>query len=757
MKQPRGGWTLARVLVPVASLLPFGFGLARGGAFYFRDLSSYFFPIRRFVVEGLRQGEIRHWNPYVNEGAAVLLPPVGYPIDLIQVLLPNEAGFSLLLALHVPLAGLTFLGLARRLGLRPEAAALGAIAYALCGFTLSSLNLYVHLEALAWAPLVIGTLVRAASGGAREIALAGVATGLCLSTTGVEIAAQAIAAALLLSASRRASEPLRLGAATLLGAGIAGSPLVGLVTQVSGSQRDAGFRIAESLAHSIHPAQALQAVVAGLFGDPVAAGDAYWGGRFSSGVFPYFVSLYLGGTVLAFAAVGALGKERHRTRLLLLLALGLAVGLGRWARLDLLLGLAPVLAKFRFPAKAFFTVVVSIALLASFGAERLLASRQPWRQLLSLAALLALGLLAFAGLAPRGVGERFVADSYPQTLRAAALGAVAADAALGASVLLAVAALAWLAWRGRISARAAVVAATTLAAADLVRAGAGLNPMAPPSLYTLSPEMTLVTERLRRTGGRVFTCLVHAMPTFQQAYGAGRGTLWSTAVSWESLSPYANVPAGIDSTGADPTALVAGRLSMTPGEAACREPRHARAAAGRRRTLHLVGAAVHERSAPAGGRRRAGPNGAALDLRLRARREPTGPERVGEPGRPRRVRARPDAPGRRRPLPRGATRPRADRGGGAACGLADRAALERRRLDRQRERRAASPGAREPSPPGRGGAPRRERGDASLPGASRRARLRDQPREPRHRGRPRLPGRRTASRRSCRFVLASAP
>jgi hypothetical protein len=275
--------------------------------------------------------------------------------------------------------------------------------------------------------------------------------------------------------------------------------------------------------------------------------------------------------VLAFAVAGALGRERYRTRLLILLALGLAVGLGRWARLDLLLELAPVLAKFRFPVKAFFTVVVSIALLASLGAERLLSTRQAWRQLLYLTALIALGLLAFAGLAPRGLGERLIVDSYPQALRAAALRAVAADAAAGAVALLAVAAFAWLAWRGRISARAAVVAATTLVAADLVRAGAGINPTAPPSLYALSPEMTRVAERLRATGGRAFTCFVPAMPTYQQALRVGRSTLWSTAVSWESLSPYANVPVGIDTAGADPTALVAGRLSLTPGEAACRE------------------------------------------------------------------------------------------------------------------------------------------------------------------------------------------
>jgi hypothetical protein len=565
-------WTLARVLVPLACLVPFADAVARGSVFYIRDLSSYFFPIRRFVVEGLRHGEIRHWNPYVNEGAPVLLPPVGYPVDLLQVLLPSESGFSLLLALHVPLAAFAFLALARRLGLQPAAAALGALAYALSGFALASLNLYVHLEAVAWAPLVIGTLLRAASGGPREIALAAAATGVCLSTTGVEIAAQAVGCAFLLSLSRRADALLRFGASVLLGAGIAASPLVALLGQVSGSQRDAGFRISESLAHSVHPAEALQVLFASIFGDPMSGGDAYWGGRFSNGVFPYFTSLYLGGAVLSFAAVGALGKRPQRTRLLLLLALGLAVALGRWAHLDLLMGLAPVLAKFRFPVKAFFTVMLSIALLASFGAESLLGSRRPFRQLLLVAAPLGVGLLAFAGSLPRGVGERLFVDAYPQILRPAALGAMAADAAQGAAVVLALAALAWLGWRERISARAAVVAAAALVAADLVRAGAGLNPTAPSSFYELSPEMTVVTERLRHAGGRVFTCLVQAMPTFQQALQDGRSALWSAAVSWETLSPYANVAAAIDTTGADPTALVAGRLSMTSGQVSCRDP-----------------------------------------------------------------------------------------------------------------------------------------------------------------------------------------
>ena len=127
-------WTLARLAAALVSFVPFAYGLASGGAFYFRDLSSYFFPIRRFVVEGLRSGEIRHWNPYVNEGIPVVLPPVAYPIDLLQALVPNEWGFSLLLALHVPLAALAFLALGRDAGASAGGGGARGVVYALSGF-----------------------------------------------------------------------------------------------------------------------------------------------------------------------------------------------------------------------------------------------------------------------------------------------------------------------------------------------------------------------------------------------------------------------------------------------------------------------------------------------------------------------------------------------------------------------------------------------------------------------------------------------
>ena len=361
----------------------------------------------------------------------------------------------------------------------------------------------------------------------------------------------------------------------LLGLGVAASPLAGLVAQVSGSQRDAGFKLAESLAHSVHPASLLQVLAAGIFGDPVAAGLDYWGGRLWSGQFPYFLSLYLGGAALSFAAIGACGRGRSRTRLLILLAAGLAVSLGHFLRLDLLLEVVPALAKFRFPVKAFFTVVMAVSLLASAGAERVLASRG-LRQLLVLASLAGLVLLGLAGLAALplpSLRSVLFTDAYPQALRAAALRSVAGDAAAGAAAPFAVAGLAWLALRQRIAPRAAVAAAAAVIAADLVRAGAGLNPVAPRSLYALSPEMTLVAERLRQSGGRVFTCMPNAMPTFREAVRrVGRTGVWLTVVNRETLSPYANVGAAVETTGADATALVASRFSMSWGEVLCQDP-----------------------------------------------------------------------------------------------------------------------------------------------------------------------------------------
>src|SRR5437867_5815118 len=189
---------VAAVVAAVAAL-PFARGLLAGHAFYFRDLSLHFFTLRRFALDGLRAGELRYWNPYLHEGIPSRFPPISYPVELLQLLRPDEWGLSVALALHVPLAGLAFLVLARGLGVGSLAAAGGSFVYALGGFCLSTLNLYVYLEALAWAPLVILAARRAAEGDRRDVAVAGIATAVAWSTVGTELVLQSIVAAVVLA------------------------------------------------------------------------------------------------------------------------------------------------------------------------------------------------------------------------------------------------------------------------------------------------------------------------------------------------------------------------------------------------------------------------------------------------------------------------------------------------------------------------------------------------------------------------------
>src|SRR5438093_2220577 len=193
------GFALVAAAVAVVAALPFARGLSSGHAFFFRDLSLHFFPLRRYALDGLRAAELRYWNPYLHEGIPSPFPPISYPIELLQLLRPDEWGLSVVLALHVPLAALAFMALGRDLGLEPMAAAAGSFVYALGGFALSTLNLYVYAEAMAWAPLVILGARRAAGGGGRDVALAAIATAMAWSTVGTELVLQSILAAVVLS------------------------------------------------------------------------------------------------------------------------------------------------------------------------------------------------------------------------------------------------------------------------------------------------------------------------------------------------------------------------------------------------------------------------------------------------------------------------------------------------------------------------------------------------------------------------------
>lgn len=604
MAPARRSWLVAALAVAAAALLPFARPLLAGESLYFRDLGLIFFPLRKLALDGLGQGFVTWWNPYVHEGAPLPIPAVSYPFDLLQLLAPSESGISASLVLHLPLAALAFLALARSLGLAPAAAAGGAVVYALGGFGLSTVNTYIYVQALAWAPVVVLALGRAtARGRARDLGLAALATAVLVSTTAAEFALQAMALGVALglpvarlprcwvgdtalTAGRAlAAGLLRAGVALALAAALAAPILATFRSQLEGTERGAGFATEVVLAHSIHPLAWLQALVAGFFFDPYDVANRYWGQNFFSRGFPYFLTLYLGPLALGLAA-GALAIRGAsfaaplrglRVRLAILVPLAAIAALGSYAGLAPLVEAVPALRAFRYPQKLFYTVHLGVALLAGLGLEAVgRGARRPLLAAAGLgAALAALPLLPAAwpsgldwfarGFFPPGLGPQAVAND---------LGFMLVDGATGGAIALA-ATLAALALRASGHPALAAGLLPALLAADLLRAGAGLNATVTPAFFRLSPEAAALASALRASGLRVFTCDVAGSASYRafRREHRGRHELATFALLRESLTPNYNVDARVPTAlSLDLTMMVPGARVTSPQEALCGDP-----------------------------------------------------------------------------------------------------------------------------------------------------------------------------------------
>ena len=523
-----------------AALLPHLGALLPLRSYYFRDFTVTFYPLRLFQARELRAGHWPFWNPYIQEGTFAL--PVSYPVDLLHVFWPGPAAVSWLLTLHFPLAAVAAHWLARELGASRKAAAVAGALYALGGLALSSLDLYVFLQALALAPLVIGGIRRAAERGGRSIPLGAVFLALALSTLALEFVFQAVLLGLLLGWAARPGAPAlkRMAAAVALGVGLAGFPIAVVLGLVGQTVRGSGFAPEVALGNALHPMGLLQVVVSGLFGSLAQPAESWWGGAFFTKGFPYFLSLYLGPLALALAAAGAPALDRRSRGLML----GVA-GLALWYALGARGGLAPLLASlpvarwFRFPIKAVLLPHVVVCLLAGLGVDRLRAGAG-WGRFALTAAGTSAVCLGVAAAAWQGAALRW-AQVDPAIARpvAAAIGwSGVVAAAVGALGLLAAAAVAW---RRAPASRAALLLGA-VAVADVARAAYGMNPQATPAFFDPLPEMTaLHLDQL--DGGRVFSYGPDESPAFRRFLAErtpARG-IWSFFVIRQMLAPYANI------------------------------------------------------------------------------------------------------------------------------------------------------------------------------------------------------------------------
>src|SRR6478672_3423022 len=143
-----------------ASTLAFFHRPLLGETFFFRDIYLLFFGKRVLWGEALRSGQLPLWDPLMHGGQPLLASPGNsgfYPFNVLFVLLPSLTALNVHLVLQFVCCALSAYFLARVLGASETGAFVSGAVYALCGYVLSSATLLVLMQAVPWAPALLGS------------------------------------------------------------------------------------------------------------------------------------------------------------------------------------------------------------------------------------------------------------------------------------------------------------------------------------------------------------------------------------------------------------------------------------------------------------------------------------------------------------------------------------------------------------------------------------------------------------------------
>ncbi len=120
------------------------------------DVVNYIIPVKRFMANAIRAGELPLWNPYVFTGYPFTYNTqagMWYPLSLLYYLLPLPTAVDATVIGQMILGGLFMLAYLRQIRLSHLAALGGAIIYTFNGFMIVWLEWQVVHAAVIWLPL----------------------------------------------------------------------------------------------------------------------------------------------------------------------------------------------------------------------------------------------------------------------------------------------------------------------------------------------------------------------------------------------------------------------------------------------------------------------------------------------------------------------------------------------------------------------------------------------------------------------------
>jgi Bacterial membrane protein YfhO len=377
--------------------------------FIYRDFGYYAYPLAHQLRESFWHGEIPLWSHLSYCGSPFLAQwntQVLYPPALFYLVLPLAWALPVFCLGHLYLGGLGMFLLARRWTGGSLSAATAGVAYAFSGLMVNSLMWPGTIPGLAWMPWLVWLAERAWREGGRLTLAAALVGALQMLSGAAEpvMLTWVLLGTLWLGEFAGGETPrgkliLRGGGIALLVAALSAAQLLPFLDLLSHSDRQETFDSAlwpmptSGWANFLAPLFHTRVSFHGVFMQPA-----------QSWTYSYYV-----GVLAAVMAAGAVGRGRGwrvgalagLTLLCLLLALGDATPLYRWAREHVF-----IVKTMRFPVKFVILPVFALPLLAAFTLARredFARRKKAWSALgfAALAAMLVLAWLSYALRQPK--------------------------------------------------------------------------------------------------------------------------------------------------------------------------------------------------------------------------------------------------------------------------------------------------------------------------------------------------------------------
>lgn len=485
----------AAALAVAAVLVVFFLPALCGGDFVYRDTGRMHAPTKRWVADELSHGRIPSWNPYAGIGVPVVptaQDAVLHPFSALLTVLPPAAAMKAWILLSFALAAAGAFAWARALGAAPGGAAVAAMAFAVSGPLVSASDNVQFLTTYAALPWIFAATHRWVEDG-EPLRLAGVGAAAALCAAAGDPQAWGFAVALVpayavAAAPGRRRAALGRGLVAAVAAAIASAPFVlPIIAWAPSSSRAGGVDAAAREVWNLHPRRLVELAIPDLFredpGDHLSRVFAEFAPDPVNAV-PWFLSVYVGVSVLLLALAGAVRSRQARLLVFTAAVFGWAA-LGHHAGFTWIAARVPVLDGFRYWEKVAVWIPLLLAPAAALGADALAAGMRP-RAFAAAAGLAAGTLLAAAGVAALAPGVVVTWVGGPPDVAAAFVRGAASGAGRAGLVLAVLAAVAVLIRRGRLGG-IAPAAVGVVVAFDLAGGNAGAYLLGPPERTTPPP------------------------------------------------------------------------------------------------------------------------------------------------------------------------------------------------------------------------------------------------------------------------------